>query len=76
MLVLTILRLLKVGETALSERILWIGVFPSSDNAQLRIADGLKVIGRDIRAKCQFLKLLVMVLVRVLGNKGTNLTHF
>lgn len=45
-----------------------MGVSPYSDNARPGLADRLKVIGHDIRAECRFLELLVMVLVRVLGN--------
>lgn len=59
----------------MSERILRVGVFPPSDSAQLGTADRLKVIGHDIRAECRFLELLVMGLVRVLGNEGANLIH-
>lgn len=47
--------------------------FPSSDSAQLGTADRLKVI--DVRAECRFLELLVLCLVRVLGNEGANLIH-
>lgn len=45
---------LEIAES-LAERILWMCVFPSSDNAQLEIADRLKVTGCDT-AECRFVE--------------------
>lgn len=46
--------ILKAGESALSESILWIGVFPSGDSARLRIADRRKVIDHGIEWSVDF----------------------